>query len=436
MLEKILDFISLNKNIFLHGPGGTGKTYTIKKIAEKYDKYSYLTATTGVAAVTIGGMTLHSYAGIGIGNDTDKNLLSRVMRNYGAKNRIIQTKILIIDEISMMGSSLFDTLDYIFRNVRRDQRPMGGIQIIICGDLLQLPPVKDGWIFESKAFQKCEFVRVEFKIPKRFDDIIYHNMLLRIRLGRPTKEDIEILNSRIKQPPDELVKPTRLYSTNVNVDYENKIEMEKLDETPFLFAAEDHYNTSNERQDEIFKKQLDQIIPKNIILKVGAQVMLKYNYLVSGGLVNGSRGVITHIEDGQYIDVLFKNGVTCSFEYHEWEVKEKGTKNSATREQIPFVPAYAITIHKSQSITLDYAVCDLSNVFEYGQAYVALSRIRNLEGLFLLGFDETGIKANKKVLHYLFMNDYRNIIIFGMYSDKSPFYKTPLDLVKYIHSLL
>lgn len=433
MIESL---IKSGKNLFLHGPGGTGKTHTIKEIYKQNETDCYLTATTGVAAVTIGGMTLHSYAGIGIVNDIDDKILTRVRKNYTAKARILKTKILIIDEISMMGSSLFDTIDYVFRNIRNSSKPFGGIQLIICGDLLQLPPVKDNWVFESRAFQRCEFTKIEFKTPKRFDDIDYYNMLLRIRLGKPTKQDIEKLKGRIQSPPDELIKPTKLYSTNVNVNEENKKELRKLKGEEFEFDSEDHFDTQSEKQDEIFRKQLDQIIPQKIILKKGAQVMLKFNFNVSGGLVNGSRGVIINIEEYGQIKVLFKNKIICDFDYHKWEIREKGTRNSAIREQIPFVLAYAVTIHKSQSLTLDYAICDLGNIFEYGQAYVALSRIKNLEGLFLTDFDEVGIKADQKVLKYLFMADYRNIIVFGMYCEKSPFYNVPLDIIKYIHSFL
>lgn len=417
------------RNVLLHGPGGTGKSFCLRKIAsalQAQGKVVACTATTGVAAVNLRGedeletRTLHSWSGVKLGRESAEKLYYRACSKKVYRDRWKETDVLIIDEISMLGASLLEKLDYIGRKMRGPpnrfkgevSKPFGGLQVIFSGDFLQLPPVKETWCFESRTWRELDLCSIIFSDPKRYDDLRYFKLLLRIREGKQTKEDITLLRKRVnaydrlQQVLDEnkqsvLIKPTILFSRRVDVGNYNKRELEKLSTDDCEFIAEDDFSAFVKgTRKASYETLLDDMIPKSIKVRAGAQVMLKANLDVQGGLVNGSRGVITDILPSEsIICVKFLNGKSLRLARHIWSVEDKN--GAMTRSQFPIILAWACTIHKGQGATLDYAICDLGpSVFAEGQAYVALSRVRNLKGLFISELYPPCIKANPDAIAF------------------------------------
>lgn len=412
--RKIIRSALLGNNIFLHGAGGVGKTVILQEIKKRLladNRKVAVTATTGAAAINVGGGTLHRFAGIGLGKDSSDKLLDRVKTKSGARKRWLNTHVLIIDEVSMLGAELFDKINYVAQKIRENQKPMGGIQVIFSGDLLQLPPINDKWIFESETWPTLDLKTYSLNIPKRYSEKDYFEMLLRFRQGVPTKHDLSILEQRHQEylkVKNEIkkwdIKPTILYSKRDDVDYYNETELEKLDTPEFEFEAYDDFQFTRKmtkEQKEYYIKILNDAIPAKITLKVGAQVMLKKNLDTESKLVNGSRGVVVDInpELGD-VKVKFQNGVTTTITTEMWEIEDDNML--IIRTQIPLVLAWSYTIHKAQGATLDCAIADLGrSVFAYSQGYVALSRVRDLNNLYLTDFDKFSIRADPTALEYV-----------------------------------
>lgn len=420
-VDDIYKALSKKRNILLYGPGGTGKSHTLKEIYTHLIYHGvgvYMTATTGIAALNLSenslsvkASTLHSWAGIGLGKSSTKSLIKKIMDSYNYRNRWRDTDVLIIDEVSMFGKLLFEKLDKISKAVRENDRPFGGITLILSGDFMQLPPVKDNWIFKSKAWTDLNIKPFIFNEPKRYNDLDYFGLLLRIRFGEQIPEDSESLKSRVKsysklrkilnknKDKINILKPTILYSKRIDVEFYNNKELEKINSSSRTFIAHDTLTSDRENSRiENYEYLLNDIIPETITLKEGAQVMLRFNYDVNAGLVNGSRGVVLSITD-EGVMVRFVSGCKVLITPHIWSLKDNS--NIVSRKQIPLILAWAITIHKSQGCTLDYAICDLGpSIFEYGQAYVSLSRVRNIKGLFISDFYEGSIKTSKIAKKY------------------------------------
>lgn len=415
-LDSIIYELNKGNNVLLSGPGGSGKTWTLGAIVENLggSKKISCCATTGIAAVGMNMSkkvrTLHSWAGVGMAQKSKSKLLGEVMTNENAVKRWKTTEILLVDEVSMLGKKLFNKLDYIGKLIRNCDLPFGGIQLLFSGDFLQLPPVKDDWVFESDVWDESNFISFVFDEPKRYNDLPYYEMLLRIRNGERKDEDMRKLMARARayikyqeviKGKDEnvIIKPTILYPKRIEVDTHNFIEMEKLKEPQFEYNFRDSFEIKNlQVSRDYYTKLLDDIIPKTLSLKKGCQVMLKYNLDVENGLINGSRGVVV----GTYNDccaVKFLGGKCVNITPHSWSVEDKN--GSATRSQLPLILAWSLTVHKCQGSTLDYVVCDLGpSVFAPGQAYVALSRVRNLKSLFISNFHVGSIMADQKALEY------------------------------------
>ena len=426
----IADVINCRKNIFLHGPAGTGKSTLIGEIIRQFselyqDEIAHDTdvlavcAMTGAASINLtGGTTIHRFSGILLGDGTAEELLKRIKYKRATVKRWHDVKLMIIDEISMMGGALFEKLDYIARKYR-EQLPFGGIQLVICGDLLQLPPINDKWIFESEAFAKLNFTIHNLTKSRRYTNTGYFDMLLRLRLGERNETDMAVLKSRYKIYKEMKfsatdIKPTILYSKKIDVDFYNMAELAKLTTKEYVFMAKDKIDikrnvlekiskTTEENQQTYYKNLLSEGIPEKIVLKAGAQVMLKKNLDFKAGLVNGSRGVVIgFIPEQSIVNVKFLAcpGVIVPIKYSEWKIQNK--EILACREQIPLILGWAYTVHKSQGATLDCVICDLgSSVFANAQAYVALSRVRNLESLYLSEFEERSIRADSTVLKFI-----------------------------------
>lgn len=456
LYDDIVSLILSGENLSLEGPGGTGKSYNIKhaiRILKSKGKNCVCTAATGIAAImlsepivvkpTINDVdgedvndvdcantspsqeifeevlettTLHAWAGCQLAEEPVGNLITKIYKNAAVMRRWTQTDVLFIDEISMVAGEFFEKLNTIGKVIRkRPDEAFGGIQIVVSGDFHQLPPVKGQWVFTTEAWDECEFMIMEFDQPKRYPNINWFNTLLRIRQGEKDVNDINLLKSRVtayqKYLNDQAerdddgyidVKPTVLYSTKAEVAIMNQKELDLLDTQAKTYFAHDEYKPKYKGSNNLEKyaKFMDDAIPHEITLKVGAQVMLKYNVDVPAGLANGSRGVVTQLLQDA-VKVKWLNGKENVIEVQSWEKKDEDGK--IIRTQIPFILAWALTIHKCQGCTLDYVICDLGkSVFAPGQAYVALSRVRDPSGLFISNFTPGCIKADTAASEYYY----------------------------------
>lgn len=383
--QQVLEtIINSEDNIFVTGVAGTGKSTVLRELAA-ITKW-VVTAATGVAAVNIGGLTLHSYLGIGIATESAYELGKKVLK-YSHKKWQIKT--IIIDEISMLDAELMDKLSEIARFVRNSTLPFGGMRVIMFGDFLQLPPVSNNakFAFESAFWRESKVRTINLKTVYRQVDNDFVSILSAIRVG--TKFDK--LPVRTSASNVDILK---LRSTNAEVDAINASALEKLPGNISTFNSTDKGDIT---------KLKDMIVPDRLELKIGAKVMLLYNLNVAKGLCNGSIGKIVSFSlDNNSISVDFGTGI-IGIVKQSFEIKISGM-TIAERIQFPLRIAYAITIHKSQGLSLTEADIDVSNCFSPGQVYVALSRVRSPDGLWLTGFNASKIRADPRAI--MFTNSY------------------------------
>lgn len=444
------------RNVMLNGPGGTGKTYLLKKLADEARLRGLkvgLSATTGSASSSIKGVTFHSLMGIGLADKPLKYIIKKI-KGKMIERELKEYDFIFTDEVSMLGASVFQVANEVLKTIRKDDRPFGGIRFVSSNDFLQLKPVNDEFVFENAAWDLFNFRVFNFTIPYRFPDMNHFNMLKNIRYGIVNTVINKILQSRVEaynhyiktgvfglfdmlnqlkkcvkvtKFPAELdtivsdyalenqkIVPTILYCKKVDV---NKINLQKLAELPspqVTFTANDEFKCKNpklegteeeERYRKMYKKTMDDSVPEQVFLKKGAQVMLTKNLNVKEGLVNGSRGVVEEIKQEMGIVtvfVRFMNGMVMTLGKMETEMSNK--KFSYKRMQIPLILAWAITIHKAQGCSLDCAIMDLgSSIFEEALPYVALSRVRTLFGILLKAYDARKLRANEKALEYEYL---------------------------------
>lgn len=385
----------------------THNTSVIKMFVKEYhlSRQIAVTSTTGTSALLLNGTTIHSYLGIGFGKESVDALVRKICGWGWIYKRWINLECLLIDEISMLDPNLFDKIEEIARIIRNDKRPFGGVQLVISGDFLQLPCVgTNNFCFNAKAWNKCIKHTIHLEEIIRQGDTIFQEVLNSIRVGNITKNVKKILNSRIGAKLDNEygIKPTKLYSMNCDVDRVNDKELDKLAEDGRYFYEYNmkiNVNSSVSNKSAVKDKFLKNCIAQKVLqLCIGAQVMLLKNLDIQNGLANGSRGVVTSFVDDMPM-VRFLNGMECVIEYDTWEITENDKKILSVK-QIPLKVAYAISIHKSQGCSLDYVKIDLSGVFEYGQAYVALSRVKSLKGLSIISIDYDCIQGHPEAVAY------------------------------------
>lgn len=413
-----LDCMKQGHNVFLTGPGGVGKTLVIKMFADwaKSEKYVLfdnpvaITSTTGSSAVLIGGTTLHSFAGIGLGEKSVMELVELINKKFFVKRRWIRTKVLIIDEVSMMKPELFEKLEEIARIIKRNHKVFGGMQVILSADFAQLPPPNmTQFCFESELWDKVVSESIYLKEIMRQDDIDFQKCLNEIRLGECGAESKKLLEARvgIKLENDLGVTPTMLYSVNKKVDaINNKYLKELLDKGHENHVYEIKKKLIGVAESEI-KPNLLPVIEKmvndmpaeqSLHLAIGSQVMVIINNKEKE-LVNGSRGVVSSFEMGMPM-VTFLDGRILRMGLHTWEAEVTDAIKLEVM-QIPMKLSNCQTIHKGQGMSIDYVQTSIdSSIFEYGQAYTALSRCRNLKGLTLDKFDPKVIKCHPKVKEF------------------------------------
>jgi len=418
----------INKeNIFITGPGGAGKTELIRKIykhATTNNKHIQVCALTGCAALLLRckAKTIHSWSGIGLGAGTIDANVDKVSKNYFKRKMWRETRVLIVDEVSMMSKKIFEMLDLIGKTIKKSNKPFGGIQLIFSGDFYQLPPVgnKDEpetgqFCFESEVWLKTFTTANHIQLIKIFrqTDPVYSAILNQLREGRLKRSSVNILEQQVNKTfaTDAIAMPTKLYPVRNKVEQINNGEMEKLTgdiktyESQFLLNLPMTANeqltralfTEDQIETELNYIQNNLICDRDLQLKPGAQVMCVVNIELSNGtiLCNGSQGIVTRINELKLPVVRYNNGGEVTMTPHVWQSENiPGIGVS----QIPLILAWALTIHKSQGATIDSAEIDVgSSVFECGQTYVALSRVKSLEGLYLTSFDINKIKINRKV---------------------------------------
>lgn len=425
--KRALELFKENRNLLILGCGGTGKSFLIKTMEEyiktsQKNKKMYLCSTTGISAYNIGGMTIHSFMGIGTGDMPIENLIKKVKRRKMYRDRIINTDILVIDEVSMLSGELFEKLHLICQNIRKNNMFFGGIQVIFTGDFLQLLPVfnknKDLYenvderlIIESPLFHQMfnkENIVILQENFRQQNDKTFINLLLRIRDGSFKDEDVGLLGSR-RISPSNLNEHVHLVSSNKKAQMINESQLNKLKTPKVRYVSS--YTSSGKDADvkelltNELKFQLNQKGINDLILKKGARVMLIKNLDVSIGLVNGALGtIVDFIPDPSTnhnipIVKFDSNNTKHPISVVSWELEVDGCKGMA--HQIPLMLAYSVTIHKSQSLTLDSAILDLEDCFCDHQIYVALSRLKSLNGLYLKSFNKNKITVNKKMREFL-----------------------------------
>jgi ATP-dependent DNA helicase PIF1 len=400
------------QNVFISGSGGVGKSYVIQEIAKSLSANQIpfaVTATTGVASLLIRGRTIHSFLGIGLAKEPANLLVRKATIKRPLIKKLTALQVLIIDEVSMMSAELFEKINEYLCLIRKDTAPFGGVQIVLCGDFAQLKSVEGDFCFTSELWPLVIDRTIELTKIMRQTDTTLHTMLNDLRLGRITSETIAVLKSRVNHPLDHLaetgIEPTVLYSHNCDVDRINQKELSKLKsklekgENVYLYSS----HVEPESAKETVLKSLK--IPEAVELCKGAQVMITYNIDSTLGIMNGSRGVVVGFtkvrqEDGseQVLPLVrFVNGKVYPISYNTYDDEER----KVVVTYLPIKCSWAITIHKSQSMSIDYVKMSLgSRIFECGQAYTALSRIRDLNNVSLIDFDPSAFRANPKVVAF------------------------------------
>lgn len=384
------------RNCFLTGMAGTGKSTTLRAFIRDSIKRVDVTAPTGVAALNVGGMTIHRFCGMMLGpqpgqsNEDYYEALRRDPRKsiLAGFNRVRRCEVLVVDEVSMLPGRQLDFVEYLFRRLRGRDEPFGGCQVIATGDFLQLPPVRKSdaepydWAFQSRAWEAAEFKTISLEIVRRQDEPAFVRALSEFRVGHVWGGTARLLQSRVRSfPPSGM---PRLFTHNVQVDKWNAFQLSELPGEESVLEAE---QTGPEHQREFLTKNL--LTPATLVLKPGAMVMFTVNKNESGKrdplFVNGQMGVVERVSIGDEpseMDRVWVNthGQVIEVERFIWRY-DSNDPEAATFSQFPLRLAWAMTIHKSQGLTLDAAYLDIRAAREPGQAYVAVSRVRTLAGL-------------------------------------------------------
>jgi ATP-dependent DNA helicase PIF1 len=386
-------------NVFLTGAPGAGKTYVLNQFvgrAMRAGKRVAVTASTGIAASHLGGTTIHSWSGLGILDQLSADDLKRIGGSARLAKRYNATDVLVIDEVSMLHSQRLDMINQVAKLLRNSEAPFGGLQVILVGDLFQLPPVSRGSREFDFAYLSAAWDELELRVcylteqHRQQDNDNLLAFLEAMRRDELNEDHAALIEERVRQTPDEQTVVTRLYSHNVDVE---TINQQHLDALPGPSKSFQMSVKGGKAKLEQLAKGL--LVPETLELKVGAEVMFVANNF-GEGFVNGSRGqVIGFAADGAPI-VELADGREITVEPHSWSLNEDG-RVRAEISQLPLRLAWAITIHKSQGMSLDAAEIDLSRAFTPGMGYVALSRVRGLAGLYLKGINAMALNMHPQV---------------------------------------
>ena len=396
-----LNILKAGNNVFLTGSAGAGKTYTLNQYI-KYLKARKVpvavTASTGIAATHMNGMTIHTWAGIGIKEQlTASDLKSLKERKY-LRDHIEKTKVLIIDEISMLHARQLNLVNEVLKYFKETDAAFGGIQVIVAGDFFQLPPVgkpeetnRDKFAFMSEAWLDAKFSICYLTEQHRQQDNQLNSILNEIRAGQVSAQSIQALQQTRSQSLEQDI--TRLFTHNMDVDDINQKHLDSISHKSKIFMAD---VSGNDKLIQTLKSSVR--APEELVLKKDAKVMFVKNNF-DAGYINGTLGVVSDfVEDDDYgwlPQVTLRDGSSMIVEPEAWAVENESGKAIASYKQLPLRLAWAITVHKSQGMTLEAAEIDLSQTFEKGQGYVALSRLKALEGLRLLGLNQKALELDR-----------------------------------------
>ena len=398
--ETALKLLKAGENVFLTGSAGAGKTYTLNQYINylKARKVTVaITASTGIAATHMNGMTIHTWAGIGIKDAISEDELKRMKERKYLKEHLENAQVLIIDEISMLHAKQLNLVNKVLKYFKESEEPFGGIQVIAAGDFFQLPPVgkkeernRDKFCFMSDAWVEAKFRVCYLTEQHRQGNDYLNDILNAIRAQNISPEHIQALKQTRDQGIGDIF--TRLYTHNMDVDSINFKHLNEIDQESRQFDAQ---CDGNDKLIETLKSSVR--APENLTLKKHAKVMfVKNNFDL--GYINGSLGEVIAFEEDDEYGVLPKvkltDGTTLTVEPETWSVDNDEGKTIASFQQIPLRLAWAITIHKSQGMTLETAEINLANTFEKGQGYVALSRLKTLNGLKLLGLNDQALELD------------------------------------------
>ena len=412
------------ENIFITGPGGCGKTKLIQLIAKHANinrQRCRVCAMTGCAAVLLGlkAKTFHSWGGFGLANDSIEKIVDRIMKSPMKKKNWVNTDVLIVDEVSMMSSKLFELFYIISMRIRNPNLLFGGIQVIFSGDFYQLPPIDDDFCFINKNWEGS-FKSIVLSKIFRQDNIDWINILNQVREGYMSKKSYKLLKTRVDKPlSDNNMFPTRILPRRFSVDNINNREMKKItgDDIVYELALPSPDNLSSKDKElsnsfsadqkiaEIESMKTNMVCLDKLVLKIGCQVLCICNLDMDSDnqICNGSQGIVVGFCDGgpdvvttnKLPLVQFNNGEKRIIDYHTWRsevIPEVGIM------QLPLILSWAITIHRAQGLTLESAELDIGdNIFEKGQTYVSLSRVKDIEGVYLTHFNPTKIQVDLRV---------------------------------------
>lgn len=418
--DDVLNAIDSGYNVFLTGSAGSGKTYLASQFANNTKLNVAVTATTGVAALNLGGETIHRFLGLGIASrpfEAGKIIgkwasVKKSSKKWDVEKWKVMEELdaIIVDEVSMLRRDQFELIDIVLSSIKENNLPFGGVQMILVGDFLQLPPVVsetdrrkysdlvEPYCFQSDMWKHGAFQSFNLTTNYRQGEGEFLNALEEIRIGSLTEDTVSLLDSRVQANLQIPVSPVKMLTHKVDVARENLECLKKLPGDKFCSEAEFE---GKEYDVNVLRKECP--ADEKLYFCKGAQVMMLTND-TQDRWVNGSMGIIESVNP---VKVKLVTGRTIEVPLHKWEKvvhvvkKDKvEAKKVASMEQYPFKLAYATTIHKSQGLTLDYIDVDLSRCFATGQAYVALSRGRTIEGITIRDWNPKNIKTDSKVLNF------------------------------------
>lgn len=429
------------ENIFVTGPGGTGKTKLVKNLVEyanSIEKPGQVCAMTGCAAVLIGckARTIHSWSGIKLAKGPKDKIIAGVLKNRNAVKEWKLAKYLILDEVSMLSQKIFEILEELGRRIRKNPAVFGGLQVVFLGDFFQLPPIEtendpgsEKFCFESPIWQRVFPAENHIELTKIFrqSDPVYIDILMQIRRGYLEKDKVELLETYVNREYDPEKHngcvPTKLFAIRSKVDLINKQMFSKIDEKEYVSEViiktdcTTNLDSGKALSSELLQKcnmlsteqkdyEVENLLNNSTCSKLfrfkkGASVMCTVNLDMDNQICNGAQGIIIDIlEEGLFpiVVVKFSNGMVKRIIHHFWQSEEYPT---IAVGQYPIILAWALTIHKIQGATMKLAEIDIgTSIFEYGQTYVALSRIQSLDGLYLSAFQPQKIRANPTVVEF------------------------------------
>ncbi|MEI6400146.1 MAG: helix-turn-helix domain-containing protein [bacterium] len=406
---EALTILKTGRSAFITGAAGAGKTYVLREYIKWLEEHHIpvaITASTGIASTHMGGITIHAWSGIGIKDYLNEDDIDALCERRYLRERIFETQVLIIDEISMLHDFRIDLIDRVVRRVKGVDLPFGGMQVIFSGDFFQLPPItrrnndadsqlfeeeKTSFAYHSRSWKDLDLAICYIHEQHRQADDMLLDVLNAMRDRRVDRDIKALLHERMVEHSD-VVGTTKLYAKNINVDVENERELNKID-TNFV----EYIMTERGNPNLCLMLKKSCLAPEILRLKVGAQVMFVKNNF-DKEFVNGTQGEVVFLSTSE-IHVKKRNGDIVIVPQESWSIDEDG-KKKAEIMQYPLRLAWAITVHKSQGMSLDRAVMDLSDVFEPGMGYVALSRLRTLDGVHLLGISEQAYIMHDEVVYF------------------------------------